>query len=240
MPLADSYDATTGGSGGIEAYGLRANRVPTSGLYKADVSVLGESAEAYGGGAIHLEGVNGSSNHGDSGGPLIVNGQIVGVCSTGDSADPASEIHTGSNYANLTASRQWITDVTGVCRLIDADPALMQRPSARNTRADGFVAPGSGDGVCASASSCERRSPSAAHRRISRGHEGSHVGHGARASRADDNGGPPVGDGAPGAAGRDGRWRRRVTPSWTASARRTTRAPQPLGLRGTRRYAVGG
>lgn len=69
MPLADSYDATAGASGVIEGYGLRANRVPASGLYKADVSVLGESAEAYGGRAIHLEGVNGSSNHGDSGGP---------------------------------------------------------------------------------------------------------------------------------------------------------------------------
>lgn len=55
MPLADSYDATAGDSGVIEGYGLRANRVPTSGLYKAGVSVLGESAEAYGGRAIHLE-----------------------------------------------------------------------------------------------------------------------------------------------------------------------------------------
>lgn len=69
IPLADSHDATAGDSGVIEGYGLRANRVPAPGLYKADVSVLGESAEAYGGRAIHLEGVNGSSNHGDSGGP---------------------------------------------------------------------------------------------------------------------------------------------------------------------------
>lgn len=95
MPLAGSYDATAGDSGVIEGYSLRAYRVPTSGLYKADVSVLGESAEAYGGRAIHLEGVNGSSNHGDSGGPLIVIGQIVGVCSTGDSTDPGSDIHAG-------------------------------------------------------------------------------------------------------------------------------------------------
>ena len=114
MPLADSYDATAGDSGVIEGYGLRANRVPTSRLYKADVSILGESTDAYGGRAIHLEGVNGSSNHGDSGGPLIVNGQIVGVCSTGDSADPGSDFHADSNYANLTDSRQWIADVTGV------------------------------------------------------------------------------------------------------------------------------
>lgn len=114
MPLADSYDATAGDTGVIEGYGLRANRVPTSGLYKANVSILGESTDAYGGRAIHLRGVNGASNHGDSGGPLIVDGQIVGVCSTGDSADPGSNIHAGSNYANLTDSRQWISDVTGV------------------------------------------------------------------------------------------------------------------------------
>lgn len=114
IPLADSHDATAGDSDVIEGYGLRANRVPTSGLYKADVSILGETSDAYGGRAIHLEGVNGASNHGDSGAPLVVNGQIVGVCSTGDSADPGSDIHAGSNYANLTDSRQWSTDVTSV------------------------------------------------------------------------------------------------------------------------------
>ena len=41
-------------------------------------------------------------------------GVIVGVCSTGDVADPGSDIHAGSNYANLTASRSWIRSVTGV------------------------------------------------------------------------------------------------------------------------------
>lgn len=60
MPLADSYDATTGDSGVIDDYGLRANLVPTSGLSKADVSILGESTDAYGGRAIHLAGADGS------------------------------------------------------------------------------------------------------------------------------------------------------------------------------------
>lgn len=114
LQLADSYDVNPGDKGVIEGYGLRANRQPTSGLYKATVNVLGESTDAYNGRAIHVQGVNGSSNHGDSGGPLIINGQIVGVCSTGDSADPGADSHASSNYANLSDSRQWISDTAGV------------------------------------------------------------------------------------------------------------------------------
>ena len=67
MPLADSYDATAGDSGVIEGYSLRAYRVPTSGLYKADVSILGESTDAYGGRAIHLEGVDGPRRRANGG-----------------------------------------------------------------------------------------------------------------------------------------------------------------------------
>ena len=67
MPLAGSYDATAGDSGVIEGYSLRAYRVPTSGLYKADVSILGESTDAYGGRAIHLEGVDGPRRRANGG-----------------------------------------------------------------------------------------------------------------------------------------------------------------------------
>lgn len=114
MPLADSYDATTGGSGGIEGYGLRANRVPTSGLYRADVSILGESTDAYGGHAIHLEGVNGASNHGDSGGPSSSTARSSASDRRATPPIPAPTSTPASNYANLTDSRQWIADVTGV------------------------------------------------------------------------------------------------------------------------------
>lgn len=67
MPLADSYDATAGDSGVIDDYGLRATLVPTSGLYKADVSILGESTDAYGGRAIHLEGADGPRRRANGG-----------------------------------------------------------------------------------------------------------------------------------------------------------------------------
>lgn len=112
--LATSYTATAGDSGTIYGYGLRANQQQSTGLYKASVNVLGASTDAYSGTAVHVQGVNGASNHGDSGGPLIVGGKIVGVCSTGDEADPGSNINATSNYANLTASRSWIKSTSGV------------------------------------------------------------------------------------------------------------------------------
>ncbi|GAB3485107.1 S1 family peptidase [Flexivirga sp.] len=113
-PLASSYSPRSGDTGTIWGYGLTAGGARPTHLNKATVNVVGSSTDAYGGRAIHVKGVDGASNHGDSGGPLFVGGKIVGVCSTGDVADPGSDIHAGSNYANLTASRSWIRSVTGV------------------------------------------------------------------------------------------------------------------------------
>ncbi|RNI21605.1 S1 family peptidase [Flexivirga caeni] len=113
-PLASSYTPKSGTSGTIWGYGLTAGGAQPKHLNKATVNVLGSSTDAYGGKAVHVKGSNGASNHGDSGGPLFVGGVIVGVCSTGDVADPGSDIHAGSNYANLTASRSWIRSVARV------------------------------------------------------------------------------------------------------------------------------
>ncbi|MCU1532705.1 MAG: secretion protein [Arthrobacter sp.] len=112
--LSAGYHPGAADSGTIMGYGLRADQRPAKRLYEADVSVTHASTDAYGGPAIHVRGINGASNHGDSGGPLIVDGEIVGVCSTGDEADPGSNIHAGSNYANLTSSRGWIQSITGI------------------------------------------------------------------------------------------------------------------------------
>ncbi|WP_265445814.1 S1 family peptidase [Flexivirga meconopsidis] len=113
-PLASSYTARAGDTGTIWGYGLTAGGAQPTHLNKATVNVVGSSSDAYGGTAVHVKGQDGASNHGDSGGPLFVNGVIVGVCSTGDVADPGSDIHAGSNYANLTASRSWIRSTAGV------------------------------------------------------------------------------------------------------------------------------
>lgn len=103
-----SYSPTTSGTGTIMGYGLRANATPSTGLYQATVTRNGRSYDAYGGTAQHVNGVTGASNHGDSGGPLIVGGAIVGVCSTGDTADPGSNTAAGSNYAVLSPNATWI------------------------------------------------------------------------------------------------------------------------------------
>ncbi|WP_243758092.1 S1 family peptidase [Allobranchiibius sp. GilTou38] len=113
-PLANSYSPASGDSGTIYGYGLRAGGAQPDYLYKADVNVLGSSTDAYGGRAVHVQGQDGASNHGDSGGPLLVGGVVVGVCSTGDTADPGSDIHATSNYANLTDSRGWVSSTAGV------------------------------------------------------------------------------------------------------------------------------
>lgn len=114
LTMADAFTPKTGDTLKIEGYGLGANQQPTPSLYGADVSVLGTSTDAFNGQAVHVKGVNGASNHGDSGGPLLSNGQIVGVCSTGDTSDPGANTQATSNYANITGSRSWIKQNAGV------------------------------------------------------------------------------------------------------------------------------
>lgn len=114
MTMTTSFTPKAGTSGVIMGYGLRAAGAEATNLGQATVSLVGTSRDAYNGSAIHLKGVNGASNHGDSGGPLVVGGVIVGVCSTGDNSDPGSDIHAGSNYANLTSHRAWIKKTAGV------------------------------------------------------------------------------------------------------------------------------
>ncbi|ARC58046.1 putative peptidase [Frondihabitans sp. 762G35] len=108
------YTTKSSGTGVVSGYGLRANATPSTGLYQATVRLTGRSTDAYGGTAQHLTGVDGASNHGDSGGPLVVGGAIVGVCSTGDSADPGANVNAGSNYAVLAQSAGWIRSTAGV------------------------------------------------------------------------------------------------------------------------------
>ncbi|GAA1051289.1 S1 family peptidase [Arthrobacter russicus] len=111
--LADSYTAKAGDQAVIMGYGHRANGANADGLYQANVKVLGSSTDAYDGTAVHIQGVNGGANHGDSGGPIIIGGKIVGVASTVD-AEPGASTTGKANYANLTDSRQWISDTSGV------------------------------------------------------------------------------------------------------------------------------
>lgn len=113
-PLDLGFAAKSSGSGVVQGYGQRANATQSDGLYKATVSLTGRSTDAYYGDAQHVTGVDGASNHGDSGGALLVNGLVVGVCSTGDTADPGADTHAGSNYAVLSQSASWLRSTAGV------------------------------------------------------------------------------------------------------------------------------
>ncbi|WIB71035.1 S1 family peptidase [Curtobacterium sp. MCBD17_026] len=113
-PLDLTATAKSSGTGTIQGYGLRANATQSDGLYQATVSLTGASTDASNGRAQHLTGVTGASNHGDSGGPLLVNGKVVAVCSTGDSADPGANTRAGSNYALLSQASSWIRTTAGV------------------------------------------------------------------------------------------------------------------------------
>lgn len=109
-----SYTARNSGTGVIMGYGARANSAPSPGLFQADVNLTGASTDAYNGDAQHITGADGASNHGDSGGPLLVGGSVVAVTSTGDEADPGANIHAGSNYAILSQSASFIENTAGV------------------------------------------------------------------------------------------------------------------------------
>lgn len=106
--------AASTGTGTIYGYGARANGASASGLYRATVLLTGSTRDAYNGRAQHLTGSTGAANHGDSGGPLIVNGRIIAVCSTGDESDPGANSRAGSNYALLSQSASWIRSTAGV------------------------------------------------------------------------------------------------------------------------------
>ena len=106
--------AVGSGTGTILGYGARANSVGADALYQATVRLTGSSSDAYSGAAQHINGSTGAANHGDSGGPLIVGGRIIAVCSTGDESDPGANTQAGSNYALLSQSASWIRSTAGV------------------------------------------------------------------------------------------------------------------------------
>lgn len=111
--MTDGYQINTADAALIMGYGHRANDAVSDGLYQAKQKLLGSSSDTAGGPAIHTQGVDGSANSGDSGGPLIVGGKIVGVASTVDRLPGASTTGT-SNYASVTSARSWIKRTSGI------------------------------------------------------------------------------------------------------------------------------
>lgn len=81
-------------------------------LKHAFVTVTGSSSDAYGGPAVETYGGSGQVYKGDSGGPLMVNGEQVGVLSTGG-GNPDS-IYRYANYAYVYHAMPWIRSISGI------------------------------------------------------------------------------------------------------------------------------
>src|SRR5262249_37443487 len=82
---------------------------PSDQLKSAKVKVTAtDCVDGVGGRAICSTGITGNAFNGDSGGPEIVNGTEVGVCSTGNADEKTQE------YASVAANRDWIHQVANV------------------------------------------------------------------------------------------------------------------------------
>lgn len=81
-------------------------------LKTARVNITAYSTDAYGGTALQTIGQDGQVFKGDSGGPLMVNGQQTGVLSTG-SGDPDT-YNRPANYTAVHNAMSWITSISGV------------------------------------------------------------------------------------------------------------------------------
>lgn len=109
--ITDSYKPASGDKGDIYGYGRRADHSEPDHLYGAQVQVTGSGDDAFGGPGINLKAVTGVSWSGDSGGPLIINNEIVGTSSHGPSDRTIKSI---VNYTRLSASSSWVKKTAGL------------------------------------------------------------------------------------------------------------------------------
>lgn len=113
-PLDLDHAASTVGTGTIMGYGYRANGAEPVTLYQATVSLSGNTVDALGAPAQHVDGLTGTANHGDSGGPLVVGGRVVALCSGGDVDDPGDDITVGARYSLLSNNAAWLRSTAGL------------------------------------------------------------------------------------------------------------------------------
>lgn len=87
-------------------------------LRRAEVSQSYQSRDQYWSDVYRLESIDGTSNHGDSGGPFIVNGKLVGI----------------NILASHVADNYWIGEVSGALQLRPFVSWIEQETGARRFR----------------------------------------------------------------------------------------------------------
>jgi trypsin len=86
-------------------------------LKAAEVSVVWQGVDNYGGPSVRTRSESGHTLSGDSGGPLIVNGKLAGVLSTSDilpARNPSNYTGYYNDHASVVRNLAWITSVSGV------------------------------------------------------------------------------------------------------------------------------
>ena len=86
-------------------------------LKSADVSVVWQGLDNYGGPSVRTRSESGHTLSGDSGGPLVVNGKLAGVLSASDilpARNPANFTGYYNDHASVVRNLAWITSVSGV------------------------------------------------------------------------------------------------------------------------------
>lgn len=130
--LASDHEFTLGQKGHIYGYGRGSNGEQVSWLRRAAVTQKEEGRDAYWNKTYEIKGIDGISNHGDSGGPFIVNGKLVGITVSGPHVANDYWVGEVSNAVVLAPFIEWITETTGV----EAVPFDTEIPEPESEKGD--------------------------------------------------------------------------------------------------------
>ncbi|MFE4837083.1 S1 family peptidase [Arthrobacter sp. NPDC056691] len=116
--LSGSFPAT-GTTARVYGWGYQSKGSGAMSYYlkAADVSVVWQGVDNYGGPSVRTRSESGHTLDGDSGGPLVVNGKLAGVLSTSDilpAPNPSSYTGYYNDHASVVRNLAWITSVSGV------------------------------------------------------------------------------------------------------------------------------
>ncbi|MDO4665638.1 MAG: trypsin-like serine protease [Actinomycetaceae bacterium] len=111
--LTAGHQFKEGEEGYIYGFGRGFEGKDVTWLRRAHVRVIGEGTDSYWQDTYRLKGLDGTSNHGDSGGPFLIGDELVGINVTGShTAD--YYIHENSGSLQLTPHLQWIHQTMGM------------------------------------------------------------------------------------------------------------------------------
>ncbi|MEW6888525.1 trypsin-like serine protease [Trueperella pyogenes] len=120
--LAADHQLTKDQRGHIYGYGRGIKGQTMKWLRRAEVVQTIDGRDSYWNDTYVLKGIDGTSNHGDSGGPFIVDGKLVGINVTGPHVADHYWIGEISDSLQLRPFVSWIEEKTGIKAVPFATP----------------------------------------------------------------------------------------------------------------------